>query len=191
MLHGVLDWEDLDIFFDDEEFGLHATLRSNNPEADNLAIVGIFDTPYQQREFGDLVIDADDPSFTTKWRDEFVHVRKGDKLQITADGTTREETVTVDNYIVDSDSDRLVDASGDTLIIETEERVTVTVGEVMEDFFIDSAPQNDGTGVVAFILTRESTQDTEGDDLDDATDEPPTDDMGQPSGGLFGSNPGV
>ena len=135
MLHGLVEWEDLDVFFD--EFAIHATLMANDDDVPRLALTGIFDTPYQKREFGSYIVDADNPSFTCKWHDDFSKVRKGDTLRVTNEGT-------------------------------------------LEDFYLDSAPQNDGTGVVAFILTRASTQDASGDDLDDSVDEPP------PTGSLFG-----
>lgn len=146
MINGLLEWEDLDDFFDIDEFAINATLIMRSPSVDDLALVGIFNTPYAKRDFGAFVVDADDPYFLTKWHDDFVHARKGDTLRITQ-------------------------------------------ADVTEDFFIDSGAQNSGTGVVSFVLTRESTQDDVGDLPEDSTD---SSSHGQlPSGGLFAPNPGV
>ena len=142
MQHGIAPIEDLDIFFNTDEFAIDAFIRIMSlGEGQSLVSVrGIFETPYLKRDFGAFVVDADSPSFTCKWHDEFVNVRKGDDLYFFDDGTT-------------------------------------------VNFYIDSTPQNDGTGVVAFILTAADTQDTEGDELDDTIDEEP------PTGGLFSPNP--
>ena len=78
MAQGILDWEDLDIFFDD--FAIEATLELQ--DGSTLALKGIFDTPYQQRDFGGFVVDADDPTFTCPWQDEFMDARSGDTLTI-------------------------------------------------------------------------------------------------------------
>ncbi len=141
MLHGEVEWEDLDIFFD--EFAIDAFIRIMSlGEGQSLVTVkGIFETPYLKRDFGAFVVDANSPSFTCKWHDEFVNVRKGDVLYFFDDGTG-------------------------------------------VNFYIDSAAQNDGTGVVSFILTASATQDASGDDLEDGTKTAPS------GGGLFGSNPG-
>ena len=45
-----------------------------------LPLEGLFETPYMKRDFGAFVVDADSPSFTCKWHDQFVDVRKGDLL---------------------------------------------------------------------------------------------------------------
>ena len=151
MLHGELEWEDLDIFF--EEFAVDAVIYF--PVTDEIYdIKGIFETPYLKRDFGGFIVDADAPSFTCKWQDIFVGVRKGDVL-------FPNETI--------------------ASIREIEGVYEEITGE--KAFYIDSAPQNDGTGVVSFILTKATTQDEEGDELDDTIDETPT------GGGLFGSNP--
>lgn len=139
MNHGRTDFEDLDVFFDTDDFAIVAHLHISETLED-IDINGIFDTPYQKRDFGAFIVDEDAPSFTCKWDPRFDSVRKGDILTI-----------------------------GD---------------ENIETFYIDSVPQHDGTGICAMILTRRSTQDAEGDEPHDSTDNPP------PSGGLFGSNPG-
>ena len=168
MQHGLVDFEDLDIFFNIDEFAVKADLQfvvetaesapsglidsSDDRVVDSdsdaivsddatvIALEGIFETPYQKRDFGAFIVDAEAPSFTCKWQNQFVDVRKGDLLFV-GEGSNKEQ------------------------------------------FYIDSAAQNDGTGVVAFILTPASTQDATGDDLDDTVDERPT------GGGLFGPNP--
>ena len=168
MQHGLVDFEDLDIFFNIDEFAVKASLQFIGETAESassslvdsaddrvvdsadnvlvsddttaIELEGIFETPYQKRDFGAFIVDADAPSFTCKWDNRFIDVRKGDHLFV-GEGSNKEQ------------------------------------------FYIDSAAQNDGTGVVAFILTPASTQDDIGDDLDDEVDERPT------GGGLFGSNP--
>ena len=138
MNQGIVEWEDLDIFF--EEFGIPATLEL--ADGTTYELRGHFDTPYMKREFGELIVDADDPSFTCKWQAEFEAVRRGDKLTIRG-----------------------------------------------EDFYIESAAQSDGTGVASLILTRASTQDAEGDDVQQNPQNPQSP-QGQgrpPNGGLFGS----
>ena len=52
-----------------------------------------------------------------------------------------------------------------------------------EEFFLESSPKSDGTGLVSLILTRESTQDDIGDAEPEQTEAPP-------GGGLFSPNPG-
>ena len=72
-MQGRVDWEDLDIFF--EEFAVRATIICQSGgrfDAD-----GIFDTPYQQRDFGGFIVDADAPSFTLKWTDMLENVQSG------------------------------------------------------------------------------------------------------------------
>ena len=64
MNQGQVEWEDLDIFFD--EFAEEATLTLADGTTYDLN--GIFDTPYMKRDFGALLVDADDPSFTCKWQ---------------------------------------------------------------------------------------------------------------------------
>ena len=138
VLHGVVEWEDLDVFFN--EFALGAILYL--PTADHVMYIqGIFETPYLKRDFGAFIVDQEAPSFTCKWDDEFAAVRKGDRLFVNRPA---------------SDED-----------IDTAYRLTSRGGA--SAFFIDSIPQNDGTGVVSFILTAASTQDAEGDELDDMT----------------------
>ena len=80
---GILDWEDHDIFFDTDDFAVEATLEFNaapGETAESVDIVGILDTPYGEREYGAIVVDADNPSFTTKWTAAIARVRKGDYL---------------------------------------------------------------------------------------------------------------
>ena len=74
MSQGIVDWEDLDIFFHEDEFAVKATIICQSVEAD-LMLSGIFDTPYQQRDFGGFIVDADAPSFTLKWTDDLENVR--------------------------------------------------------------------------------------------------------------------
>ena len=81
MAQGIVDWEDLDIFFDEDEFAVKATLTFQS-SGNTLDLKGIFDTPDQQRDFGGFVVDADDPTFTCPWQDEFMDVRPGDALTI-------------------------------------------------------------------------------------------------------------
>lgn len=138
-MQGIVDWEDLDIFFD--EFAVEATLELGN--GDTLSLSGIFDTPYQKRDFGAFVVDAEDPSFTCKWTAELENARAGDKLTIKG-----------------------------------------------EAFYIESAPQSDGTGLASFTLTRASTQDAEGDDFSQTpgqSQSPQSGNGGSNRGGLFGS----
>lgn len=142
MINGLIRWETLDDFFDVDEFSVNATLMLKKTGIADIALVGNFDTPYAQRDFGAFVIDADDPTFLTKWHDDFIHARKGDKL-------------------------------------------VISEGDNTETFYIDTAAQNDGTGVVSFVLTRESTQDDEGDTPSDDT----TPDKTPMGGGLFAPNP--
>ena len=159
MQRGIVAFEDLDIFFNVDEFAIKASLEfvgaiaadlapqsvvdsadnrvvdsADNvvvsPDATVLALDGIFDTPYMKRDFGAFVVDAEAPSYTCKWIDAFADIRKGDIL-------------------------------------------LVGEGDEAQTFYIDSAPQNDGTGVVSFLLTPASTQDAIGDDLDDSVDEAP------------------
>ena len=80
---GILDWEDRDLFFTD--FAIPATLQKNavpgqTPETHE--IVGILDIPHERQEFGPVILDAEDPTFTVKWTDVIASVRKGDYLII-------------------------------------------------------------------------------------------------------------
>ena len=52
-----------------------------------------------------------------------------------------------------------------------------------ETFYIESAPQSDGTGTAKLVLTRKETQDHEGDSTEDMHEAPA-------GGGLFSPNPG-
>ena len=79
MQQGIVAWEDRDIFFD--EFAVPGSLEIKKTGA-TLALDGILDTPYMKREFGDLIIDAEDPSFTCKWHPEFSDSRQGDELTV-------------------------------------------------------------------------------------------------------------
>ena len=79
MQQGIVDWEDLDIFFD--EFAVPGSLLIQKTET-TLALDGILDTPYMKREFGDFIIDAEDPSFTCKWHSEMSDARQGDELTV-------------------------------------------------------------------------------------------------------------
>ena len=139
-MQGIVEWEDLDIFFDEDEFGVKATIICKS--GGRFDAVGIFDTPYQQRDFGGFIVDADAPSFTCKWTDDLDNVQSGDMLRLYEKDSTDYET-----------------------------------------FYIESAPQSDGTGTAKLVLTRKETQDHEGDPAED-THEAPT------GGGLFAPNPG-
>ena len=138
------DWEDLDIFFDEDEFAVPAVLTL--ADGTTFDLTGIYETPYMKRDLGELIVDADDPSFTCKWQSEFEAVRQGDRLTI---------------------SD--------------------------EVFYIEGAARNDGTGVASFVLTRGSTQDAEGDVVQENPQSPqggqnPQNQRGQrPYGNLFES----
>lgn len=79
MDQGLTAWEDIDIFF--EEFAIPATLELT-ANGETLALKGIFDTPYQKRDFGAFFVDADDPSFTCRWTAELAAAGAGDKLTI-------------------------------------------------------------------------------------------------------------
>jgi hypothetical protein len=159
MLHGDVEWEDLDIFF--EEFAIDAVLQLWVTRVENIQefnqIRGIFETPYLKRDFGAFIVDEEAPSFTCKWHDIFQYARKGDVLFL--------------NQTYDRDS-------GDTP--EDFYQLAESPSQV---WYIDSIPQNDGTGVVSFILTPGTTQDEHGESLDDTIDEEP------PTGGLFSPNP--
>ena len=67
-----------------------------------------------------------------------------------------------------------------------EELEAVRVGDKLtigtEEFYLDSPARNDGTGIASFTLTRESTQDDQGDELSENYEAPA-------GGGLFGPNP--
>ena len=121
-MESIYDWEDRDIFFDPDDFGIEATLEIKHLPAmpeypDNrVSIHGHWDTPYGQRDYGAFITDAQDPSFTCKWIDLFEYARAGDVLTI---GTT--------------------------------------------DYYLESAPQSDGTGICAMILVPADTQDAVGD----------------------------
>lgn len=87
MEEGIVEWEDLELFFDD--FAIPATLAfaealENDAEVSEatLELRGIFETPYQKRDFGAFIVDADDPSFTCKWTEALQAARKGDTLTI-------------------------------------------------------------------------------------------------------------
>ena len=82
MTQGQVEWEDLDIYFD--EFAVDATLTLADGTAFDLK--GIYETPYMKRDFGEMVVDADDPSFTCKWHDGFEKARRGDKLTLSESG---------------------------------------------------------------------------------------------------------
>ena len=158
MLHGEVEWEDLDIFFG--EFAIDAVLQiwvtgvQNIPEFNQIR--GIFETPYHKRDFGVFIVDEESPTFTCKWSENFEYVRKGDVLFL--------------NRTYDEDTD-----SAEELYELAENPSAI--------WYIDSIPQNDGTGIASFILTPGATQDTAGDTLDDTIDELP------PAGGLFAPNP--
>ena len=146
ILHGIPEWEDLDIFFD--EFAIDAVLYLVSHD-DVYQLRGIFETPYAKRDFGAFVIDAEAPSFTCKYQAEFDATRKGDII------------------FPDQVSD------------DINEAYRLQASHV-DTWYIDSTPQNDGTGVSTFILTHATTQDDVGDILEDATEEVPDE------GGLFG-----
>ena len=137
MNQGVVEWEDLDGFFDTDYFAVSATLQIG---IDVLNLEGIFDTPFAQRDFGAFIADSDDPTFVCKWRNEFNDAEAGDIL------TLKNET-----------------------------------------FYLKTAPQSDGTGVVVLTLIRATTQDTVGDDVPEAPDKPGRKLGG---GGLFSPNRG-
>lgn len=82
MQQGIVDWEDLDIFFD--EFAVEASLGFQDSE-ETVDLKGIFDTPYEHRDFGAFIVDADDPSFTCKWIPELATARAGDTLTISGE----------------------------------------------------------------------------------------------------------
>lgn len=122
---GTVDWEDLDIFFD--EFAVPGSLAIKKTDA-TVELEGIFDTPYMKRDFGSFIVDAESPSFTCKWHTEFVDARQGDELTV---GTVR--------------------------------------------YYLESAPQADGTGLCSLILVPAYTQDEEGDPDPQPTLSKPTD----------------
>ena len=81
----------------------------------------------------------------------------------------------------------VVDADDPSFICKwVEELEQVRVGDKLtigtEEFYLDSLARSDGTGMVSFTLTRESTQDDQG-------DEPPENYEAPVGGGLFGPNP--
>ena len=80
---GILDWEDHEIFYDTDDFAVEATLEFNAAPGDTpetVEIVGILDLPYGERDFGKIVVDSENPTFSTKWTDDIARVRKGEYL---------------------------------------------------------------------------------------------------------------
>ena len=73
----------------------------------------------------------------------------------------------------------------------------IAEGDKIQEFYIDTAAQNDGTAIVSFKLTPKSSQDASGDEAIDSidldgTDGTPLDNSDPlPTGGLFSHNPKV
>lgn len=75
------DWEDLDCFFNEDEFAVPGSLTIKKTST-ILQLSGILDTPYMKRAFGAVIIDAESPSFTCEWRAEFSDIQAGDELHV-------------------------------------------------------------------------------------------------------------
>ncbi len=73
------DWENLDVFFDPDEFGEEALIHFQDGSTRD--IVGIFDEPYVNTQTGEYDMDTVQPRLTTKIAD-VADVLRGDEVEI-------------------------------------------------------------------------------------------------------------
>ena len=118
----LADWEDLDYFFNEDEFAVPGSLTIKKTNT-TLQISGILDTPYMKRSFGSIIIDAESPAFTCEWRPEFAECRSGDELTVgdqayylqgipKQDGTGVCAMILVPEYTQDDEGDDDPEAGG-------------------------------------------------------------------------------
>lgn len=75
-------WEDLNVFLNTDEFGLPAVVKFRDEEAEDRAIVGIFDDPYLNAELGDAHdLDTNRPRLTCR-EDAVQGIGRGDRIEV-------------------------------------------------------------------------------------------------------------
>ena len=84
----IVQDDDMDILFDTDDFAINATLEISVQTPRTVQVVGILKTPYEHQKLGPISVDADAPTFTTKWMKVLSGVRRGDILTIGAERFT-------------------------------------------------------------------------------------------------------